>query len=224
MQPPKDIPIELVSAFTMNGKVKVKRQYLDEASSVNRRGYNSKVVRECIKSIKHGSLGPYPKTTKALNQALKDYSIKGKTVLVMGSQKPYYESLCVLNGAWTVTVEYGRLLISNDKMSAITVEEYKKVATKYDAAVSISSFEHSGLGRYGDPIDPDGDLKAMRTLRSKLDKGALLYLAVPKRKDVLYWNAHREYGKHRWPLLIEGWTVLKTYKADDQPVVVLKNG
>lgn len=31
-----------------------------------------------------------------------------------------------------------------------------------DFAFSYSSFEHDGLGRYGDPIDPWGDLKAMQ--------------------------------------------------------------
>ncbi len=33
----------------------------------------------------------------------------------------------------------------------------------FDMALSISSFDHDGLGRYGDPLDPVGDLKAMRT-------------------------------------------------------------
>jgi hypothetical protein len=31
-----------------------------------------------------------------------------------------------------------------------------------DFVFSFSSWEHDGLGRYGDPIDPWGDVKAMQ--------------------------------------------------------------
>jgi hypothetical protein len=31
-----------------------------------------------------------------------------------------------------------------------------------DFALSFSSWEHDGLGRYGDPIEPWGDIKAMQ--------------------------------------------------------------
>lgn len=31
-----------------------------------------------------------------------------------------------------------------------------------DFAISYSSWEHDGLGRYGDPVDPWGDVKAMQ--------------------------------------------------------------
>jgi hypothetical protein len=32
----------------------------------------------------------------------------------------------------------------------------------FDVILSISSFEHDGLGRYGDPLDPDGGLRSMK--------------------------------------------------------------
>ena len=34
-------------------------------------------------------------------------------------------------------------------------------SVKYDAMVTFSSLEHSGLGRYGDGLNPWGDLIAM---------------------------------------------------------------
>ena len=37
--------------------------------------------------------------------------------------------------------------------------EQGKEIEKYDVCLSISSFDHDGLGRYGDPLDPSGDLR-----------------------------------------------------------------
>jgi len=49
----------------------------------------------------------------------------------------------------------------------------------FDAAVAISSIEHIGLGHYGDPIDPDGDSKALANIWRWLKPGGWLYFDVP---------------------------------------------
>jgi hypothetical protein len=77
----------------------------------------------------------------------------------------------------------------------------------FDMVVSISNFEHDGLGRYGDPIDPDGDLRAMNEMRSLVSPGGVLILGVPVARDAVVWNAHRLYGRVRLPLLLRGWSV-----------------
>jgi hypothetical protein len=81
----------------------------------------------------------------------------------------------------------------------------------YDSTITISSLEHSGLGRYGDPLDPDGDLKAMKVLLDRTKVGGLCFLAVPMGKDQILWNAHRVYGRLRFPLLTEGWEVVESF-------------
>ena len=43
-------------------------------------------------------------------------------------------------------------------------EDDAEGAARYDAVVTYSSVEHAGLGRYGDPLDPDGDVAAMAPL------------------------------------------------------------
>lgn len=54
--------------------------------------------------------------------------------------------------------------------------------------------EHVGLGRYGDPLDPEGDLKAMAELKRVLaDKGNLLFV-VPVGRPRICFNAHRVYA------------------------------
>jgi hypothetical protein len=53
--------------------------------------------------------------------------------------------------------------------------------------------EHVGLGRYGDPLDPEGDLKAINELqRVVAHKGSLLFV-VPIGKPVIMFNAHKIY-------------------------------
>ncbi|MFC1669666.1 DUF268 domain-containing protein [Spirochaetota bacterium] len=96
----------------------------------------------------------------------------------------------------------------------MTVNEYKKKPVIFDAAFSISSFEHDGLGRYGDPVDPDGDLKAMEKMKKFLKPGGRLVLAVPIGKDSLVWNAHRVYGSLRLPMFLNGWKILKSFGFD----------
>ena len=54
--------------------------------------------------------------------------------------------------------------------------------------------EHVGLGRYGDPLDPDGDLKAMAELQRVLAAGGSLLFVVPVGKPKIMFNAHRIYS------------------------------
>jgi hypothetical protein len=52
--------------------------------------------------------------------------------------------------------------------------------------------EHVGLGRYGDPIDPDADLVAMRELQ-RVTQRELLFV-VPVGRPRIQFNAHRIYS------------------------------
>lgn len=54
--------------------------------------------------------------------------------------------------------------------------------------------EHIGLGRYGDPIDPAGDLKAISELKRVLAPGGYLLFVVPVGKPKIQYNAHRIYS------------------------------
>lgn len=54
--------------------------------------------------------------------------------------------------------------------------------------------EHIGLGRYGDPLDPDGDLKSMAELRRVLAPGGTLLFVVPVGRPRVVYNAHRIYS------------------------------
>ncbi len=51
--------------------------------------------------------------------------------------------------------------------------------------------EHIGLGRYGDPIDPLGTVKACKELQRVLAQGGNLYFGLPIGKPRVCFNAHR---------------------------------
>lgn len=54
--------------------------------------------------------------------------------------------------------------------------------------------EHVGLGRYGDPVDPEGDLKAMSELQRVVRPGGTLLFVVPVGQARVCYNAHRIYS------------------------------
>lgn len=58
----------------------------------------------------------------------------------------------------------------------------------------MHTVEHIGLGRYGDPIDPDGDIKAIKELSRVLAKNGNLLFVVPIGKPRIQFNAHRIYS------------------------------
>ena len=58
----------------------------------------------------------------------------------------------------------------------------------------LHTIEHIGLGRYGDPIDPEGDIKACAELSRVLAPGGSLLFVTPVGKEaVIQFNAHRIY-------------------------------
>jgi hypothetical protein len=59
---------------------------------------------------------------------------------------------------------------------------------------SLHVVEHIGLGRYGDPIDPDGTRKACAELVRILAPGGDLYLSVPIGRERVEFNAHRVFA------------------------------
>ena len=68
----------------------------------------------------------------------------------------------------------------------------KQVADNSIASMSaLCSLEHFGLGRYGDPIDPEACFNCFVEIQKKLKKGGNLYLSLPVGRERVEFNAHR---------------------------------
>ena len=58
----------------------------------------------------------------------------------------------------------------------------------------MHTIEHVGLGRYGDPMDGEGDIKAIKELKRVVAKDGNLIIVVPVGKPRIEFNAHRIYS------------------------------
>lgn len=161
-----------------------------------------------------------------LHFAMVNYSVfvKTSTTIVFGSTDPWVEATMYVYGSKNVTtLDYNKLTFENniDDLTLKTIsvagfsDFYSTVFNKYDLAVSMSSFDHDGLGRYGDPINPDGDLLAMNRAYQILKPGGLLFLSVPIGPDLVVFNLHRRYGRLRLPMLLASWEVLDRIGWDE---------
>jgi len=66
-----------------------------------------------------------------------------------------------------------------------------------DSIESLScmhTVEHIGLGRYGDPLDIEGDVKAIKELQRVVKKDGNLLFVVPVGDARIEFNAHRVYA------------------------------
>ena len=58
----------------------------------------------------------------------------------------------------------------------------------------MHTIEHIGLGRYGDEIDPQGDIKSISELKRVLQPGGDLLFVTPVGRSRIEFNAHRIYS------------------------------
>ena len=72
-----------------------------------------------------------------------------------------------------LTAAYGWTAIHYDDFVHKTISPTPGQSTPYDIIASFSSLEHTGLGRYGDPLDPQGDITAVGHIHRALKLGGL---------------------------------------------------
>jgi hypothetical protein len=199
--------------YTRCNSVPVENLYVDDSNRGAGTHYHFKraQIDELIQTAtKMKESGAVEKKDVWLFEALKKHPVTGLDVVVVGSMEPWYEAVCLAHGARSVTTsEYNRLTYEHPFISVLTPTHLRHLTPHYfGAAIAISSLDHDGLGRYGDPLAPDGDLMSMDSLQLLLKADGLLFLSVPVGPDLLTWNMQRRYGSLRLPLLLQDWTEL----------------
>ena len=223
------IPKKYLRAFTMNGMIRIKFDWYfgdtsGEVLNWTNDFYNDlkNTVSEAVK--KGGNI--YYSSDHLIPKVFEKYPVASKTVAVIGSATPLYEAYIDYFKGKPLTIEYRTIKHNIPKLQTQTfskaVEKINKGKLRTDCAFCYSSIEHSGLGRYGDFIDPNGDFFTMRMIEKMVKPGGLLFLQIPIGPDLLLWNNTRIYGRHRLLLLLEGWKLLDTFgyspKLLSQPV------
>jgi hypothetical protein len=77
----------------------------------------------------------------------------------------------------------------------------------FDGVVTFSSLEHSGLGRYGDALNPWGGLISMAKAWCLTKPGGKLLIGVPVGYDAVYFNMHRMYGPVQLSHMFANWKI-----------------
>lgn len=76
--------------------------------------------------------------------------------------------------------------------------------------------EHVGLGRYGDKVDPEGDLRAIKELQRVVKTGGDLLLVLPIGRPRVQFNAHRIYSSQSVKHLFASWDLIEFYLIPDK--------
>ena len=106
--------------------------------------------------IEHGDLnGLYGRDVidRIRHLAEKYINVDGKHILVIGSTLPWIESLLLtMNVGHITTLEYFPNISTHPRVTLISPTDFALLvrsnkAPKFDAMISFSSLEHSGLGR-----------------------------------------------------------------------------
>lgn len=94
-----------------------------------------------------------------------------------------------------------------------------KIPFETDSLSSVSCLhvlEHIGLGRYGDPFDPDGSKKACAELQRVVALGGNLYVSVPIGKPRVCYNAHRVHSPEQIIKYFDALGLVDFSVVDDQ--------
>lgn len=78
--------------------------------------------------------------------------------------------------------------------------------------------EHVGLGRYGDPLDPEGSYKALSELQRVLAPKGRLYLSLPVGRERVCFNAHRVFDPQTIIRAMNNLRLLEFSLVDDSGV------
>jgi SAM-dependent methyltransferase len=87
-----------------------------------------------------------------------------------------------------------KLNLSDLTSLEIDLNNLKFESNSVESISCMHTIEHIGLGRYGDKLDPDGDLKAIKELQRVTKIGGHLLIVVPVGKPRIQFNAHRIYS------------------------------
>ncbi len=235
-------PDHLYNEFTQNGEMPItKYWYFDEAYSDASEKKSDQIETIPKAAIDHFRLNGTTRVENVyydryMNRLMSKYSnsIDRKKMIVIGTRSVWLEAIALDAGvSKVITLDYTRKKYEEkDILEWIHVNDYldylieNKKIEEIDNAASFSSIEHSGLGRYGDPLDPNGDIKAVQQVHCMIKPGGLFFLGLPSSDDnssFIEFNAHRVYGTKRLKKLLVGWDFLE--QTDNKPwhsVLVLK--
>jgi len=236
-------PPELLKYYSMGGQGQVVMQHRYQNIYLGAKALSNIWDKENVDKLVAAFKAPQPdtqnvdkafrptygdRTARKLRDKLQEAGLGNKSqVLVIGSEKPWVESICLAVGARHVTtLEYGQIDSQHAQIHTMTPDKMRQkyaagILPKFDAVVTYSSVEHSGLGRYGDALNPWGDLLTIARAWCLTTDDALLVVNVPTWQEKIEFNAHRWYGPMRYSLLATNWVQIDGASHPNHPEVTI---
>jgi len=238
-----DIPIQLKGEYTHYGKVEIGEYFFDDSMSGSGRSeyvFSKSAVQKYIDAFISGSpYDTYIHASEEMSKAADQLNLKGKNILVIGTQSPWLEAIILTKSPkYVLTLEYGKFRSEYPGLEFIQPDQFRKryisgKLPKFDFVFTFSSVEHSGLGRYGDALNPWGDILTVARAWCVSSPQAKMVIGVPTGSyDKLEWNAHRVYGPVLYPYLMTNWKFQwssrgtnpkkQLHNEGDQPVYIFE--
>lgn len=230
------LPKELQEMFSYGGRVKVQDSFHNTAYEGEGRNEATVFTKEYVDNYISAWLGGSPNDTykngSSLVAAAAEYvNVTDKTILVMGTQDPWLEAvLLAMKPRKIITLEYGYFISEYPGFSFMRPREFRerylnRTLDTFDIVFTYSSLEHSGQGRYGDPLNPWGDILAVAEAWCVSKPNAKLAIGVPtmvgRGKDLNVFNAHRIYGPIMYPFLTSNWRFVWPTRDEDRVATFL---
>jgi len=135
----------------------------------------------------------------------------GSTALLVG---------CLASVVRTTSIDVRPLPVTLPGLHALSglITQLPFVSGSVESISSLCVIEHIGLGRYGDPLDPEGTVKAAHELCRVLAPGGNLYVSVPCGRSYVAFNGHRSFEKEEFLSLFRGLTLREFLLVNDRGV------
>jgi hypothetical protein len=133
----------------------------------------------------------------------------GSSVLTMGVLSAHVP---------TVFVDYRPLVVRQNGLNCVAADILSlPFADRSVRSLScLHVIEHIGLGRYGDPLNPDGARLAALELQRLVAADGMLYLSTPIGRQRVCYNAHRVFAPATIPALFSQLRLTRfCYVSDD---------
>lgn len=132
----------------------------------------------------------------------------------IGSATGTFPAMQLAAGIELCTVFEQRPLEADHERVEVRVQDLSQdtgLKPEFDLVTCLSTIEHVGLGRYGDPLDPWGDVRLAQNLRKIVRPGGFVVMSFPVGAGCVVFNMHRIYSPLRRSLLFDGYDLVATY-------------
>ncbi len=130
---------------------------------------------------------------------------------MIGPTNPWVGA-CILDAGAKeiVTLEYGAIYSKHPQLKTMIPLEFRRhflenKLEKCNTVITFSSVEHSWLGRFGDMLNPWGDIITIARSWCVTKDWGYLTIGVHYGDETIQFNAGRRYDKVHYPYLTTNW-------------------